>query len=198
MRASKAKKNLNQKKQRNSFNLSEIGVFMGVRNKNKILLGLFVCTLIVLVDQITKSFVVHYLGQGKTISISGFLNLICIYNKGITFGLLSGGETWQVLLIAFGISLVGIFLIKELLNATSNFEAIICGFIIGGAVGNLIDRAIYGAVVDFIDFHIDEFAVYKFHLKYWHWPAFNFADSMVVSGVSLLAWKILFCDKKRK
>jgi signal peptidase II len=135
--------------------------------------GYFLIALfIVLSDQISKFFVADYLSLGEVIYVLPFLNIVMVKNSGVTFGLLSGAL--QPLVFAI-ISLVIIAMLCYWAKDNESYQLPAC-FIVGGAVGNMIDRVIYKAVIDFLDFHL---------LTY-HWPAFNIADSAIVIGVSAL------------
>lgn len=127
-----------------------------------------------LVDQTTKAWVIanaEFLRFGHEI-FPGF-NLVLGRNDGIAFGLFQGMPWWTLSAVAIGIcGLLAVWVAKT----SSRIEAIAYGLIIGGAVGNVIDRIRYQAVTDFLDFYIGSA----------HWPAFNLADTFVVSGVALL------------
>jgi signal peptidase II len=121
------------------------------------------------------------------------MDLVLAFNKGISFGLLSDGQPWQYALIGMLVSLVGLVLILMYWNANTMFQSVCLGAIIGGALGNLSDRFIHGAVVDFIDFHLDALVIpFVTRIEDWHWPAFNVADSVIVSAVILLIFVGVF------
>ena len=106
--------------------------------------------------------------------ITSFLNLVLVHNKGISFGLFSRYEVgWLISILTIGIVVVLFIWMRKLERA---ILALPFSLIIGGAIGNLIDRLNYGFVVDFIDFHFFG----------WHWPAFNIADSAITVGVIFL------------
>jgi len=130
------------------------------------------------VDQITKWFVLDGMGDvHKTVPVTSFLNIVLVWNKGITFGVLSQSsqEIIPYILVAVAVVILGL-LGRWLIRTTSAAVAIALGGIMGGAIGNVVDRIRYGAVVDFLDFH---FAGH-------HWYAFNVADAAIVTGVALL------------
>jgi signal peptidase II len=132
---------------------------------------------VVLADQATKAMVTNRLALGERIEITGFFNMVLVYNKGAAFSFLSDAPGWQTpLLIVF--ALVAIAVVGTLL-VRSPGRRLLCGglaLILGGALGNLIDRLRYGQVVDFLDFHA----------RGWHWPAFNVADAAITVGAALL------------
>ena len=125
-------------------------------------------------DQATKAAVI---AEAERLSVGvpvlpGF-NLVFLRNEGVTFGLFGQIPWWALSVIAFGVSL---WLLHLMLTTTKRIEAVACGMIVGGALGNIADRMRFGAVTDFLDLYMGS----------WHWPAFNFADVAVVCGVSLL------------
>lgn len=136
--------------------------------------GLLAALIAFLVDQATKAIVVSnatILSSGVSV-FPGF-NLIYLRNDGVTFGLLGGTPWWSLVVFALGIC---VWLAAMLIRSSSQVEAIAYGAIIGGALGNILDRLRYRAVTDFLDFYIGSA----------HWPAFNLADVFVVGGVVLL------------
>lgn len=118
------------------------------------------------------------LGQ-RGVEVTPFFNLVLVWNYGISFGMLSEhGDAVRLGLIAVTIAII-VGLCLWLRRVSDRYTASAIGLVLGGAVGNLLDRFRYGAVVDFLDFHWGPY----------HWPAFNVADSAIVVGVALLAWK---------
>ncbi len=137
--------------------------------------GLAIAGLVIVVDQVSKIIVLSALGPFQGISVTPFLNLVVVLNTGISFGLFaSEGELGRYLLVALAL-IVSIILMRWLASSTNRFVCAALGMIIGGAFGNVIDRLVHKAVVDFLDFH----------LYGWHWPAFNVADSAITIGVAL-------------
>ena len=104
------------------------------------------------------------------------LDLTMVWNRGVTFGLLSGDGAWNHVLLALLALVVAGFLVHWLRRAETRFVAFALGAVIGGAVGNVIDRFRFGAVVDFVDVHAWG----------WHWYVFNVADAAIVCGVIAL------------
>jgi signal peptidase II len=140
---------------------------------------------IVALDQLTKAVVLRYLVLGVPISVvDGLLSLTLVLNPGLAFGLLGGlPDTWRWIVAA--LSLVALAVLARValrvLPVGGLFGRLAIGLIFGGAVGNLIDRARFGAVVDFVDVYWGT----------WHWPAFNVADSAITVGVAVLALRLL-------
>ena len=141
-------------------------------------LGWFSLSFVIIVfDYLTKIAVLGSLAPGESRSLAPFFNLVLVFNKGAAFSFLSGAEGWQTLFfaaIAVVASMVVIFLIVKNENKTLFCTAL--ALILGGALGNLYDRLVYGQVVDFLDFHAAGL----------HWPAFNLADSAITVGAAIL------------
>ncbi len=132
---------------------------------------------IVLADQITKWLVLLNFQPGERVEITGFLNLVLVFNKGAAFSFLADAPGWQIpLLVVFAL---GAAIFVSVLLVRSPGRTLFCAglaLILGGAVGNVIDRLRFGHVVDFLDLHAAG----------WHWPAFNVADSAITVGAVLL------------
>lgn len=132
---------------------------------------------IALSDQGTKHLIGALLHPGETRSITGFFNLVLVFNRGAAFSLLSDAPGWQRELFA-GIALAAsaIIVVLILRNPSARLFCTGLALILGGALGNLWDRVALGHVVDFLDFHAAGY----------HWPAFNLADSAITIGAALL------------
>ena len=143
---------------------------------------LALAALIVVADQVTKYAVVQYFAVNNTVAVTSFLNLLLVYNPGAAFSFLSdaaGWQRWFFVSIALIASAWIVYLLREYPN--QRLFALALSLVLAGAVGNVIDRILFGAVVDFLDFH-----AYG-----WHWPAFNVADSAITGGALLLIWDAL-------
>jgi signal peptidase II len=149
-----------------------------------------VAAFVVVLDQLTKLVVLDYLAPGVRIElVDGFLALTLVMNPGLAFGLLGGippGWRWIVALLSFVALAILARVAIRVLPSGGWIDITAIGFIFGGAVGNLIDRARFGAVVDFIDVY----------WRTWHWPAFNAADSAITVGVALLALRLLAREER--
>lgn len=164
-----------------------------IKNKKWLLLSLILIVLIIIVDQYTKQWALHFIsdiiektnGVHTHVKKTSFFNIVLVYNNGISFGIFSNLLFMKNVLFII-ISSITAFLIYLLFKTKNNINLIAFAFIIGGAIGNLIDRAIYGAVIDFLDFHI----------KTLHWPAFNIADGAVCIGVVIYLINDFFLNKK--
>jgi len=133
--------------------------------------------LVILVDQAVKSWIADLiLDPPRRIELTGFFNLTPVWNRGVSFGLFATDARMGALILS-GIALaVSLGLTIWLLRLTRTMPRVALGLVIGGALGNVIDRLTIGAVFDFLDFHIAG----------WHWPAFNVADAAICIGVGLL------------
>ena len=138
--------------------------------------------LIVAADQLAKYAAVQNLGLNKAVAVTPFFNLILVYNSGAAFSFLSDAAGWQrglFIAIALIASAWIVFLLRKYPH--QRLFALALSLVLAGAVGNVIDRILIGAVIDFLDFHV---------LGY-HWPAFNVADSAITCGAALLIWDAL-------
>lgn len=145
-------------------------------------LGPLVFLLVLALDQVTKAWALATLtGQGR-VPVTDFFNLVLVWNPGVSFGILqSGGEIrrWVLVALALAISVILLFWLRREQSAVSRLAI---WLILAGALGNVVDRVRFGAVVDFLDFHAFGY----------HWPAFNVADSAIVVGAALLIADSLF------
>lgn len=145
---------------------------------------LILSVLVIAVDQLTKALAVNMLlGRPPIVVIPGLFDFSLVYNAGAAFGLLNDAEGWQNIFFIVVAIAVSIFLLISLyrLRATETQTAIAFALILGGALGNIIDRVRQGYVVDFIHwFYAD-----------WHWPTFNVADSAISIGAVLLVLDVL-------
>lgn len=156
--------------------------------KNQFRNGMIISFVILAFDQLSKWWIVFYIMQPpQVIEIAPFFNLVMGWNYGISFGLLNSMPEISVWILPILVFLITSGLIIWLYFIDKNSQAIGLGFIIGGAIGNLIDRLHFGAVVDFLDFHAWGF----------HWPAFNIADSAITIGAIMLVLDSLFESKKK-
>ena len=137
----------------------------------------WLAVVVLLLDQATKQLALVQLTLHEPVVLLPFLNLTLVYNKGAAFGFLSSASGWQNAFFIV-VALVACGVILYLLRQTRDrlFAAALM-LVLGGAIGNLVDRIIYGHVVDFIDVYYQT----------WHWPAFNVADSAITIGAILIA-----------
>jgi signal peptidase II len=152
-------------------------------------LGLAVALITLVADQGNKLWMLHVydIGSKGTVTLTPFFDVVLVWNKGISYGLFAqDGMAGRVALIVFAI-LASIALIVWLSRITTRLAAIAIGLIIGGGIGNLIDRIAYGAVADF----------YAFHAFGFEWYIFNIADVAIVAGVIGLLYDSLFGGHKK-
>ena len=151
-------------------------------------IGLVVAALLLAIDQASKWWILEELrlpelGQVPVLALGPFgLDLSMVWNRGVTFGLLSGDGPWNHLILALIAAGIAVFLLRWLARAETRMVAVALGAVIGGAIGNVADRLRFGAVVDFVDAHAWG----------WHWYVFNVADAGIVCGVAALIADALF------
>ncbi|MFP6773328.1 MAG: signal peptidase II [Alphaproteobacteria bacterium] len=138
--------------------------------------GLALAGAILVLDQVSKYWLIAWMAeQGGWRQLTGFFNLVMVWNRGISFGMFQSGETGRWLLVLFS-GLVCVGLAIWLWRQNRQWPSLALGAVIGGALGNIVDRIWHGAVADFFDIH----------LMGYHWPAFNIADSAITIGVGML------------
>lgn len=129
--------------------------------------------LVLLADQFTKVLILGYYQLGDATPITSFFNIVRVHNTGAAFSFLAGAGGWQRWFFT-GIALIAVVFIVWQLRAHPG-QKLFCfalASIMGGAIGNVIDRLVHGYVVDFLDFHLNN----------WHFPAFNIADAGITLG----------------
>jgi signal peptidase II len=140
---------------------------------------LALAALVLLLDQASKAWVLGSFRLMESQSVTPFFNLVLVYNSGAAFSFLAGAGGWQkwfFVVLALGISAWLLSLLRR--HAQERLLPAALALILGGAIGNVIDRLRFDAVVDFLDFHAAGY----------HWPAFNVADSAITVGVALMLW----------
>ncbi len=140
---------------------------------------LLISGVVVVLDQLTKYAAVAALAGKAPVEVTPFFNLVLVYNRGAAFSFLAGMSGWQrefFISIALIASVWIIYLLRRYPQQTLFCLAL--SLVLGGAIGNVIDRVVIGAVTDFLDFHAWG----------WHWPAFNVADAAITCGAALLIW----------
>ncbi len=155
-----------------------------LRSSSHSLRGLILAMAVMTADQISKYLI---LGLFQTtpppVEIASFFNLVMVWNRGMSFGLFSEHDALMAMIgITLSITLGVTIWLWRTREAWLSWPL---GLVIGGAAGNIIDRFRFGAVADFFDVH-----AYGYH-----WPAFNIADSAIVTGVALIAWRSLILPK---
>ena len=135
--------------------------------------------LVLVLDQISKGWVLANFRLMDRQIVTSFFNLVLVFNAGASFSFLAdagGWQKWFFVALALGISLWLLSLLRK--HAQERLMPAALSLILGGAIGNVVDRLRFDAVVDFLDFH----------LAGYHWPAFNVADSAIFVGVALMLW----------
>ncbi|NMF87821.1 lipoprotein signal peptidase [Aromatoleum petrolei] len=135
--------------------------------------------LVIVLDQLTKWLVLSQLDFGEAIPVTGFFQLVLVFNPGAAFSFLadhSGWQRWFFVILALGVSGWLLALLRH--HHRETLLPLAFSLLIGGALGNVIDRLVHGAVVDFLYFHVGRYG----------WPAFNLADSAITVGVALMLW----------
>ena len=143
--------------------------------------------LLILLDQLSKLWVLSTFQFGERVEVTSFFNLVLVFNAGAAFSFLAdagGWQKWFFVILALAISVWLVLMIRR--HAAERLLPFALTLVLGGALGNVIDRLRFGAVIDFLDFHAAG----------WHWPAFNVADSAIVIGVLLLLWQQLTHKEK--
>lgn len=135
-----------------------------------------IAVIVILIDQISKITIAKAFVYGQVRALTSFFNLTLVYNKGAAFSFLASESGWQRYLFT-GLGIVAALVIIMLLKRHAG-QRLFCwalALVMGGAIGNVIDRMLYGHVIDFLDFYMGN----------WHFPAFNVADSAICIGAGL-------------
>lgn len=145
--------------------------------------GFLIAGLVIGLDQVSKVVVDTAMTPYRPVGVLPFLNLTLTFNTGAAFSFLAeaaGWQRWFFVVLALGVSAYLIWWLRQL-SPAERWQAAALGLILGGAIGNVIDRVVRGHVVDFVDVYYGS----------WHWPAFNVADSAITVGVTLLILQML-------
>ncbi len=159
-------------------------------------LGLPVAVVVALLDQLSKWWVVETLFRPAGMTLTPFytpvritlapvFDLVMTWNRGVSFGIFNHDNIWNSLVLSVLSLAIAAGLVVWLARAERRLLALALGLVIGGAVGNVIDRVRFGAVADFLDFHVG----------LWHWPAFNLADSAITVGAVIIVLDSLFAPR---
>ena len=149
------------------------------QSSNSLAPWLGVALIVILFDQLTKIAIAKVFAYGEPHALTPFFNLLLVFNRGAAFSFLAAAGGWQRWAFT-GLGIVAALVIGYLLKRHGS-QRLFCtalALILGGALGNVIDRLVYGHVIDFLDFHVGN----------WHWPAFNLADSAITVGAVLLVF----------
>jgi len=133
--------------------------------------------LIIVLDQLSKAWISNHFAYGESLPVLGVFNLVLAHNTGAAFSMLNDAGGWQRWLFSAIAVIASVWIVWLLRNhQQQKLFCLALAMILGGALGNLIDRIAYGYVVDFLDFHWDSH----------HFPAFNVADSAITCGAALM------------
>lgn len=152
-------------------------------------IGLLVAVAVFVLDQLSKLWIVDHLRLAEIqggIEILPVFRLVMVWNYGISFGMFAdAGDMRRWLLIAVALGITAAMLVW-MWKTRHTLLSLALGLVVGGALGNVIDRLRWGAVADFFYFHYEE----------WYWPAFNIADSSIFIGVVILCWDSIVNSEK--
>lgn len=144
-----------------------------------------VILIVILLDQLTKLLILQNFLDGSVLPVTSFFNLLLAYNTGVSFSLFAGiGQHKSFILTTLAL-FICLFLVRWMRRETNPTLRFGIALVIGGAIGNIIDRIAYGAVIDFLDFHLNGY----------HWPSFNVADCAICIGAALILYKSFFNQK---
>lgn len=150
--------------------------------------GLIAALAVFGMDQWCKYVILSFFVERKeAIELTSFFSLQLVWNPGISFGMFNSLPHTQWIFSGLALAVVAGLLVW-MRRTTSPFLIYALALVVGGALGNTVDRLVYGAVVDFLDFHIGEY----------HWPAFNVADSAIFVGVAMLLIDGIFLGRQKQ
>ncbi|MBP2313220.1 signal peptidase II [Azospirillum soli] len=151
--------------------------------------GLIVAAVVILLDQLTKWWILDVVMQPipHVVEVTPFFNLVMAWNTGVSFGTFGSSHALMPYVLSAVALAIVVALVMWLRQADRRYVALALGMVIGGAIGNVIDRFRFGAVADFLDFHVGG----------WHFWAFNVADSGISVGVALLVLDGLFAGREK-
>ena len=151
-------------------------------------LGWGLAAIVFVADQISKAMILDLFSSGpQAIQVVSFFNLVMAWNPGVSFGMFGAIGAWGPRILVGITAIISVVLAVWLSRAENRLTAASLGLILGGAVGNIIDRVRFGAVVDFLDVHVMGY----------HWPAFNVADSAIAVGAVFLILESLFYSSEK-
>lgn len=135
---------------------------------------------VIVLDQVTKALLASRFQPGEKLTLAPFFDLVFVFNRGAAFSFLSNADGWQRwFFVALALTISTWIVVELRRHAAGLLMPFGLSLVLGGALGNVIDRLTQGAVVDFLSFHAGPY----------YWPAFNVADSAITAGVALLLWQ---------
>jgi signal peptidase II len=148
-----------------------------VETRRNLALSAVVVVAVLIVDQLSKLWILaRFSAVGQFTQVTDFFDIVLVANRGVSFGLFNNGAALNAVVFSLLAAAIVAALVVWLIRAKGYLLPAAIGLVIGGAVGNVVDRLRLGAVVDFLDFHLGA----------WHWPAFNVADAAICIGVGLM------------
>jgi len=152
--------------------------------------GVSTATAVVVIDQLSKYVLLQHFGEPACVDrreiVTAFLDLVSTCNRGMSFGLFNTGQGLSVPIFSLAAAAIVVVLLFWLSRVRSEILANAIGMIVGGAIGNVIDRVRFGGVIDFLYFHAGS----------WYWPAFNVADSAICVGVAIMLFEGLLSRRR--
>jgi lipoprotein signal peptidase len=150
--------------------------------------GLIIALVVFIADQLSKYFMlaVVNIDERPPITLTPFLDIVMVWNRGVSFGMFAGNAPGQALFLILLAVVIVAFLVTWLARGPGWLASRGIGLVIGGALGNVADRMLHGAVADF----------FYFHLGPYYWPAFNVADAAICIGVALLCLDSMLSREK--
>ncbi|NOY73342.1 MAG: lipoprotein signal peptidase [Gammaproteobacteria bacterium] len=177
---------------RNAFSIRHSGLFW-----------LWVTLLVLIFDQWTKVLADSTLTLYNPVVLMPYFNLTLAYNEGAAFSFLSdagGWQKWFFIILAILVCIVLVIWLSRL-SVVAKWESIALSLVLGGAIGNVIDRFLYGHVIDFLDVYYESescFFMFADAGMSCHWPAFNLADAAIMIGAVMLIIESFMVEKKEK
>ncbi|MDY0746661.1 signal peptidase II [Paucibacter sp. R3-3] len=148
-------------------------------SSNRLALWFGIALLVIVLDQLTKVLILRAFNFGDSVTVTSFFNVVRVHNTGAAFSFLAGAAGWQRwFFVGLGLMATGFIGVMLKRHGHQAVFSLALSLILGGALGNVIDRLIHGYVVDFIQVHWDA----------WYFPSFNVADSGITVGAILLIW----------
>jgi len=145
--------------------------------RRNMIIGLVLAAVVMVLDQLSKLWIVDRLtASSPSLHIADFFDIVLVRNRGVSFGLFNNDAAINGVLFSLLAAVIVAALLVWLWRAQGMLLLAAIGLVVGGAVGNVVDRLRLGSVVDFLDFHLGA----------WHWPAFNLADAAICIGVGLM------------
>ena len=148
-------------------------------SSNRLALWFGIALLVIVLDQLTKVLILRAFNFGDSVYVTSFFNVVRVHNTGAAFSFLAGAAGWQRwFFVGLGLLATGFIGLMLKRHGQQTVFSLALSLILGGALGNVIDRLVHGYVVDFIQLHWDG----------WYFPSFNVADSAITVGAVLLIW----------